>query len=61
LVRRDVDPTDRRKWFIVLTDKGDKASRAARHTHNAVLRRNVTRVEEKRSLPSSPPQLPLLS
>jgi DNA-binding MarR family transcriptional regulator len=39
LVKREVDPADRRKWFTVLTNEGDRALRAARHTHNAVLRR----------------------
>src|SRR5436305_6366068 len=41
LVRREVDPTDRRKWFTVLTDAGDQALRDARQTHNAVLRRTI--------------------
>lgn len=41
LVRREVDPTDRRKWFTVLTDAGDHALRDARLTHNAVLRRTI--------------------
>jgi len=39
LVKREVDPADRRKWFTVLTEEGDRALRAARHTHNTVLRR----------------------
>src|SRR3954470_8533975 len=34
LVRREVDPADGRKWFTVLTDKGDETLRAARRTHN---------------------------
>jgi len=38
LVRREVDPTDGRKWFTVLTDGGDRALQAARPTHNDVLR-----------------------
>jgi len=38
LVRREVDPTDGRKWFTVLTDGGDQALKAARPTHNEVLR-----------------------
>lgn len=38
LVRREVDPADGRKWFTVLTDGGDKALKAARPTHNEVLR-----------------------
>jgi len=53
LVRREVDPTDRRKWFTVLTDEGDQALRAARHTHNDVLRRSilaVTSPAERRAL-----------
>ena len=41
LVRREVDPTDRRKWFTVLTQEGDRALQAARHTHNDVLRRTL--------------------
>ena len=41
LVRREVDPTDRRKWFTVLTEDGDRALQAARHTHNNVLRRTL--------------------
>jgi DNA-binding MarR family transcriptional regulator len=39
LVTREVDPADRRKWFTVLTHKGDRALHAARRTHNTVLRR----------------------
>lgn len=39
LVKREVDPADRRKWFTVLTGRGDRALRDARRTHNAVLRR----------------------
>jgi DNA-binding MarR family transcriptional regulator len=39
MVRREVDPTDRRKWFTVLTEEGDLALRAARRTHNNVRRR----------------------
>jgi DNA-binding MarR family transcriptional regulator len=39
LVRREVDPADRRKWFTVLTDEGDRALAAARHTHNDIVRR----------------------
>jgi DNA-binding MarR family transcriptional regulator len=38
LVRREVDPGDRRKWFAVLTDQGNETLKAARPTHNAVLR-----------------------
>jgi DNA-binding MarR family transcriptional regulator len=41
LVRREVDPEDRRKWFTVLTEGGDQALRAARPTHNDVLRRTL--------------------
>jgi DNA-binding MarR family transcriptional regulator len=39
LVKREVDPADRRKGFTVLTYEGDRALRAARLTHNMVLRR----------------------
>jgi DNA-binding MarR family transcriptional regulator len=39
LVKREVDRADRRKWFTVLTEEGDRTLRAARLTHNAVLRR----------------------
>src|SRR4051794_24229184 len=41
LVRREVDPADGRKWFTVLTDNGDETLRAARRTHNGVLRRTL--------------------
>jgi DNA-binding MarR family transcriptional regulator len=41
LVRREVDPDDRRKWFTVLTRGGDDALRAARRTHNEVLRASL--------------------
>jgi DNA-binding MarR family transcriptional regulator len=41
LVRREVDPADRRKWFAVLTDDGDRALQAARLTHNYVLRQTL--------------------
>jgi DNA-binding MarR family transcriptional regulator len=41
LVRREVDAADGRKWFTVLTDAGDNALRAARPTHNEVLRRTL--------------------
>src|ERR1700694_2150524 len=41
LVRREVDPSDRRKWFTVLTEEGDGALQAARRTHNDVLRRTL--------------------
>jgi DNA-binding MarR family transcriptional regulator len=40
-VRREVDPTDRRKWFTVLTAEGDRTLREARRTHNDVLRRTL--------------------
>ncbi len=53
LVRREVDPTDRRKWFTVLTDNGDRALQAARRTHNDVLRRTLladTTSAERRTL-----------
>ena len=41
LVRREVDPTDGRKWFTVLTEEGGRALQAARRTHNEVLRRTL--------------------
>src|SRR3954465_12419897 len=41
LVRREVDPTDGRRWFTVLTDEGDARLRAARRTHDDVLRGGV--------------------
>ena len=53
LVRREVDATDRRKWFTILTDEGEEALRAARRTHNDVLRRSilaVTTPAERRTL-----------
>jgi DNA-binding MarR family transcriptional regulator len=53
LVRREVDPADRRKWFTVLTDKGDRTLGAARRTHNDVLRRTLfadTTSAERRTL-----------
>ena len=53
LVRRQVDPSDRRKWFTVLTDHGDEVLKAARPTHNDVLRRgllSVTTPSERRTL-----------
>lgn len=53
LVRREVDVTDRRKWFAVLTDKGDRTLQAARRTHNDVLRRTLfaaTSATDRRTL-----------
>jgi DNA-binding MarR family transcriptional regulator len=53
LVRREVDTADRRKWFAVLTDAGDATLRAARGTHNEVLRRTIfaaTTPTERRAL-----------
>jgi DNA-binding MarR family transcriptional regulator len=53
LVRREVDPTDRRRWFTVLTDEGDRALQSARHTHNDVLRQTLfatTTPAERRTL-----------
>jgi DNA-binding MarR family transcriptional regulator len=53
LVRREVDPTDGRKWFTVLTDRGDHTLLAARRTHNEVLRQTilaVTSPAERRTL-----------
>ena len=53
LVTREVDADDRRKWFTVLTDEGDRALRDARRTHNDVLRRSLfahTSESERRAL-----------
>ena len=53
MLRREVDPTDRRKWFTVLTEEGDLTLRAARRTHNEVLRQTllaVTTPSERRTL-----------
>lgn len=53
LVRREVDPSDRRKWYTVLTSQGDELLQAARRTHNATLRRGllqVTTPTERRTL-----------
>ena len=53
LVVREVDPSDRRKWYTVLTDHGDDVLKAARRTHNDVLRRgllSVTTPKERRTL-----------
>jgi DNA-binding MarR family transcriptional regulator len=53
LVRREVDADDRRRWFTVLTVQGNEALRAARLTHNDVLRRTLlasTSSSERRTL-----------
>lgn len=53
LVRREPDPDDGRKWFTVLTPAGDAALRAARRTHNEVLRQTLiaaTSPAERRTL-----------
>ena len=53
MVRREVDSTDGRKWFTVLTEEGDLMLRAARRTHNDVLRRtllDVTTPKERQTL-----------
>ena len=53
LVRREVDPTDGRRWFAVLTDGGDRALREARVTHNEVLRESFltrTSARERQAL-----------
>ncbi len=53
LVRREVDPSDRRKWYTLLTGQGDEVLKAARRTHNAALRRGllgVTTPTERRTL-----------
>jgi DNA-binding MarR family transcriptional regulator len=52
-VRREVDPGDGRKFFTVLTPAGDDLLRAARLTHNDVLRRSffsVTSSADRRTL-----------
>ena len=38
LLVREVDPDDRRKFYAVLTDRGDATLAAARRTHNQTLR-----------------------
>jgi DNA-binding MarR family transcriptional regulator len=53
LVQRQVDPSDRRKWYTVLTDQGENVLKAARRTHNEVLRRGllaVTTPADRRTL-----------
>lgn len=53
LVRREVDPTDHRKWFTVLTTEGNHTLRDARRTHNDVLRRTLFKAvspSERRTL-----------
>jgi DNA-binding MarR family transcriptional regulator len=44
LVSREVDPADGRKWFTVLAADGERALRAARRTHNSVLRDTILAV-----------------
>ncbi len=72
MVRREIDPADRRKWFTVLTKAGDLTLRAARRTHNDVLRQTLLavtmpserqtlrrlwqRLSERQLHPLSPPQ-----
>jgi len=53
LVRRQVDPSDRRKWYTVLTGAGDLALKGARRTHNEILRQGLlaaTTPAERRTL-----------
>ena len=53
LVRREVGETDRRQSIAVLTERGDAVLRAARRTHNDVLRRTFlssTSAAERRTL-----------
>jgi DNA-binding MarR family transcriptional regulator len=53
LVRREVDPSDRRKWYTLLTTRGDEVLKSARLTHNAAVRRgllSVTTATERRTL-----------
>jgi DNA-binding MarR family transcriptional regulator len=52
-VRREIDPTDRRKWYTALTIDGDRTLAEARRTHNEVLRRTLfaaTSPAERRTL-----------
>jgi DNA-binding MarR family transcriptional regulator len=60
LVRREGDPSDRRKWYTVLTSRGDEVLKDARRTHNATLRRGllgVTTPTERRTLQRLWPRL----
>ena len=53
LVRREIDPADRRKAFTVLTQAGDAKLREARGTHNRVLRASflaATTARERKTL-----------
>jgi len=52
-VRREADPSDRRKWFTVLTPEGERTLQRARPTHNEVLRRvlfSITSAAERQTL-----------
>ena len=40
----EIDPSDRRKQYAVLTPDGDRTLRAARRTHNQVLQRTLFKV-----------------
>jgi len=53
LVRREVDPSDRRRSYAVLSERGDEVLRTARRTHDDVLRNgflSVTTPAERRTL-----------
>ncbi len=53
LVQREPDPTDRRKFYAVLTDAGRRTLREARRTHNRVLRNGLfaaTSAADRRTL-----------
>ncbi len=53
LVQREPDPTDRRKFYAVLTDAGRRTLRVARRTHNQVLRNGLfaaTSAADRRTL-----------
>lgn len=53
LVRRELDPSDRRRWYTLLTSHGDDVLKEARLTHNATLRRellSITTAAERRTM-----------
>lgn len=70
LLRRERDPADGRKWFAVLSSRGDRVLSEARRTHNRALRETILaattpherqvlrrlwqRVADEQPVPSSP-------